>query len=186
MNDDGGQGRIVLAVSGSIAAYKAASVLRGLMAHGHEVRVAMTESAQEFITPTTFRSLSSYPVATRLFIPEEAAELVHINLADWADALAVVPATANVLGKFACGIADEIVSCTWLACDCPKLVAPAMNSRMWANPAVQRNCSLLTDDQNVQFVGPVEGLLAEGRTGTGRLAPVDDIVEAIDALLESN
>lgn len=170
---------VLVAVTGSIAAYKAAPVMRGLMDRGAQVKVAMTEAAQRFVTPTTFRSLTGQPVATRLFIPEEAAELVHINLADWTDALAVVPATANSLGKFAGGIADEIVSCTWMACDCPKLVAPAMNTRMWNNAAVRENCSALADKQDVEFVGPVEGLLAEDRQGMGRLAPVQDIIDAI-------
>jgi phosphopantothenoylcysteine decarboxylase/phosphopantothenate--cysteine ligase len=172
-------GHVLVAVTGSIAAYKAGSVVRGVMERGAEVRVAMTEAAREFISATTFRALTGNPVATRLFVPEDAATLVHVNLADWADALAVVPATANVLGKFACGIADEIVSCTWMACDCPRLVAPAMNTRMWNNPAVRENCSTLAEKQNARFIGPVKGPLAEDRSGMGRLAPVDDIVEGI-------
>ncbi len=175
---------VLVAVTGSIAAYKAAPVARGLMHHGPAVKVIMTEAAREFVSPTTFRSLTGHPVATRLFIPEESADLVHVNLADWCDALAVVPATANSVGKFAHGIADEIVSCTWMACDCPKLVAPAMNTRMWNNPAVQENCSALSEKQDVTFVGPVEGSLAEDRRGMGRLAPVEQIVEAICDLID--
>jgi len=170
---------VLVAVTGSIAAYKAAPVMRGLINRGAQVRAAMTGAAQQFVTPTTFRSLTGHPVATRLFVPEQAAELVHVNLADWADALAVVPVTANSLGKFAHGIADEIVSCTWMACDCPKLVAPAMNTRMWNNVAVRQNCSALAEKQDVEFVGPVEGPLAEDRQGMGRLAPVQDIIDAI-------
>jgi len=176
---------VLVAVTGSIAAYKAASVARGIMNNGPAVKVAMTEAAQQFISPTTFRSLTGHPVATRLFIPEETAELAHVNLADWADALAVVPATANSLGKFAHGIADEIVSCTWMACDCPRLVAPAMNTRMWNNTAVQENCSALTEKQDTTIVGPVEGPLAENRKGMGRLAPVQEIVEAACDLIDN-
>ena len=172
---------ILLAVTGSIAAYKAASVLSGLMARGHAVQVLMTQAAQQFITPTTFRSLSGRPVVTRLFIEEDAAALVHVELAQWAHLLAVVPATANIIGKFACGIADEIVSCTWMACDCPRIIAPAMNDKMWESPAVQRNCALLKEIRGVHFVDPVRGKLASGKVALGRLAPVKDIVDAIDA-----
>jgi len=176
---------ILLAVTGSIAAYKAASILRGLMARGHTVQVVMTEAAQKLVSPTTFRALSGRPVATRLFIEESAAGPVHIELAEWADVLAVAPATANAMGKFACGIADEIVSCTWMACDCPKVVAPAMNDRMWASAAVRRNCDLLRETERVRFVGPIEGRLANGRVGIGRLAPVNEIVETIHSVAES-
>ena len=174
--------RIVLGVSGSVAAYKAASVLRGLTAGGHEVRVVMTEAAQKLVSPATFRALSGRPVATGLWIPEAAAGLVHIELADWADVLAVVPATANIIGKIVCGIADEILSCTWMACDCPKLVAPAMNDRMWNSPAVRRNVADLKALEGVHLIEPVEGRLASGRIGQGHLAAVGEIVEKIDSV----
>ncbi len=171
--------KIILGVSGSIAAYKAASVLRGLTAGGHEVRVVMSEAAQKLVAPATFRALSGRPVATGLWIPESSAALVHVELADWADALAVVPATANIIGKITCGIADEILSCTWMACDCPKVIAPAMNDRMWNSPAVRRNVADLQKLDGVRLIGPVEGRLASGRVGRGHLAPVEDIGEAI-------
>jgi len=170
---------IVLGVSGSIAAYKACSVVRALTAQGHEVQVVMTEAAQRLVGPATFRSLSGRPVVTGLWIPEGQAGLVHIELAEWADALAVVPATANIIGKIACGIADEVLSTTWMACDCPKLVAPAMNDRMWLSPAVQRNVAELSRTPGVHLVGPVEGRLASGRVAVGHLAPVTEIVERI-------
>lgn len=173
---------VLLGITGSIAAYKAASVLRGLTARGHSVRVVMSKGAQEFVTATTFRALSGRPVATDLFIAEAQASLVHVELAEWADALAVVPATANIIGKFAAGIADEVVSCTWMACDCPKLIAPAMNDRMWASPAVQENCEKLKRLEKVYFVGPVEGRLASGKVGVGALAPVEEIVEKIHSV----
>jgi len=178
------QGRnIILAVTGSIAAYKAPSILRGLMYRGHQVRVIMTQSAQKLISPTTFRALSGYPVATSLFIPDEQASLVHIELAEWADLLAIAPATANIIGKVTCGIADEIVSCTWMACDCPKVIAPAMNDIMWLSPAVLRNVAELRKFKDVHIIDPVGGKLASGKVAaTGHLAPVEVIVEKIDAV----
>ena len=181
---------IILGVTGSIAAYKACSILRGLMDRGHAVRVVMTASAQRLVTPTTFRALSGCPVATTMFIEEEQVGLQHIELAEWVGArsepgsagggvFAVAPATANFLGKAANGIADEILSCTWMACDCPKVLAPAMNDRMWNSDALQRNCRYLRQLPGVHFVGPVEGKLASGRMAMGHLAPVAEIVETI-------
>lgn len=172
-------GKVILGVTGSIAAYKAASVVRGLMARGHVVQVVMTPSAQRLITPTTFRSLSGRPVVTEMFVDEGQVGLQHVELAEWANVLAVAPATANFIGKIANGIADEILSCTWLACDCPKVVAPAMNDRMWANDAVQRNCRYLRGLPGVRFVEPVEGKLASGRVGVGHLAPVEQVIKVI-------
>jgi len=172
---------ILLAVTGSIAAYKAPSVLRGLMDRGHTVRVLMSASAQKLICPATFRALSGQPVVTSLFIPEEQASLVHVELSEWADALAIVPATANIIGKITCGIADEVVSCTWMACDCPKLIAPAMNDVMWLSPAVQRNVTELRKLPGVHLIEPVAGRLASGKLArVGCLAPVDLIVQKID------
>ena len=173
---------VILGVTGSIAAYKAASVVRGLLARGDAVQVVMTASACKLVGPATFRALSGRPVATQMFAEDAPASLPHIELAEWADALAVVPATANFLGKIANGIADDILSCTWMACDCPKVLAPAMNDRMWASPAVQRNFECLCALPGVAFVGPVEGRLASGRVGMGHLAAVDDILAAIDAV----
>lgn len=176
-------GNIILGVSGSIAAYKACSVLRGLTAKRHTVRVVMTEAAQHLVGPATFRALSGQPVVTGLWVQEASANLVHIELAEWADVLAIVPATANIIGKAACGIADEILSTTWMACDCPKVIAPAMNDRMWANPAVQENFRKLSALSGVYIIEPVEGRLASGKVAKGHLAPVGDIVEKIDSVV---
>jgi len=176
---------VILGVTGSIAAYKACSILRGLTDRRHAVRVVMTPSAQHLVTPTTFRSLSGRPVVTEMFIEGQAMGLQHIELAEWVDVLAVAPATANFIGKIANGIADEILSCTWMACDCPKVLAPAMNDRMWKSDAVQRNCAYLRELPGVRFVEPVEGKLASGRIGMGHLAPVDQIVEAIHSAPEA-
>jgi phosphopantothenoylcysteine decarboxylase/phosphopantothenate--cysteine ligase len=173
---------ILLGVSGSIAAYKACSVLRGLMSKGHEVRVVMTEAAQRLVTPATFRSLSGQPVVTGLWLPEGEASLVHIELAEWGDVLAIAPATANIIGKVTWGIADEVLSTTWMACDCPKVIAPAMNDRMWLSPAVQRNVTELRKLPRVHIIEPVEGKLASGKIATGHLAPVEQIVEKIDCV----
>ncbi len=182
------QGRnVILGVTGSIAAYKACEVLRGLSRRGHSVRVVMTAAAQQFVTATTFRALSGLPVITCMFVEDDQASLQHIELAEWvagtggsdAGVLALVPATANFIGKAAAGIADDILSCTWMACPCPKVVAPAMNDRMWRSAAVQRNCDWLRRQPEVTFVEPVEGRLASGRVAVGHLAPVEHIVDAI-------
>lgn len=181
---------VILGVTGSIAAYKAASILRGLSARGHEVHVVMTASAQRLVTPTTFRSLSGRPVVTDMFPEERQVGLQHVELAEWVAAgpehgqgvLAVAPATANFIGKIANGIADEILSCSWMACDCPKVLAPAMNDRMWAADPVQRNCRYLRELPGVHFIEPVEGKLVSGRVGMGCLAPVGKIVEVIHSV----
>jgi len=170
---------VILGVTGSIAAYKAAATLRGLMGRGHVVQVVMTPSAQRLVAPTTFRSLSGRPVVTEMFAEDGQVGLQHVELAEWAHVLAVAPATANFIGKVANGIADEILSCTWMACDCPKVLAPAMNDRMWAADAVQRNSRYLRSLPGVHFIEPVEGRLASGRVGMGHLAPVETIVEVI-------
>lgn len=171
---------LVLAVTGSIAAYKAASVVRGLIDRGHTVQVIMTEAARRFVTATTFRALSGRPALYELFPDEGSTRLVHVELGEWADALAIVPATANILGKFAAGIADDLVSCTWMTCDCPRVIAPAMNDRMWDNPATRRNCDMIGARPDVEFVGPVGGKLASGKMArAGRLAPLGDIIEKI-------
>lgn len=174
---------VVLGVSGSIAAYKACSVVRGLIARGHTVQVVMTAAAQRLVTPTTFRALSGRPVVTDLWINESRASLVHIELAEWVDALAIVPASANTIAKVHLGLADDALSCTWMACACAKIVAPAMNDRMWLSPATQRNVAGLRELPDLVIVDPVEGKLASGKIAQGHLAPVDQIVTVIDHTL---
>lgn len=172
---------VLLAVCGGIAAYKACEVLRGLQKAGCDVRVTMTEDAERFVGVTTFEALSGAPVATSLYEYPGSA-IPHIELAEWADAAVVVPATANVMAKMACGIADDCLSTTLLACACPVLVAPGMNVHMWQNPATQANVGTLRE-RGVSFVGPDSGRLACGEVGEGKLAGVDEIVEAALALL---
>ena len=177
----GERGRVLLAVCGGIAAYKACEVLRALQKSGCEVRVTMTEDATRFVGSVTFEALSGAPVATSLYDYPGSA-IPHISLAEWADVAVVVPATANVLAKMACGIADDCLTTTLLACACPVLVAPGMNVHMWQNPATQANVSTLRE-RGVRFVGPDSGRLACGEVGEGKLASVDEVVEAALALL---
>lgn len=172
---------VLLAVCGGIAAYKACEVLRGLQKAGCDVRVTMTQDAERFVGVTTFEALSGAPVATSLYEYPGSA-IPHIDLAEWADAAVVVPATANVMAKMACGIADDCLTTTLLACACPVLVAPGMNVHMWQNPATQANAATLRE-RGVSFVGPDSGRLACGDVGEGKLAGVDEIVEAALALL---
>jgi len=175
---------VVLAVTGGIAAYKSAAIVRELKGEGAEVMVIMTENATKFITPLTLETLSRNPVAVRMFDRENEWDLEHIALADRADILIVAPATANVIGKAAGGIADDLVSTTVLTMmsSVPILMAPAMNTRMWENPVVRRNVRYL-EDAGVRIVGPVEGRLADGRVGLGRMADVKDIIaEAVKLL----
>ncbi|MBQ3283508.1 MAG: bifunctional phosphopantothenoylcysteine decarboxylase/phosphopantothenate--cysteine ligase CoaBC, partial [Atopobiaceae bacterium] len=168
--------RVLLCVTGGIAAYKACEVLRGLQKAGCDVRVAMTESARRFVGEVTFEALSGAPVAFDLFGHAETA-IPHIQLSGWADVTLVCPCTANVMAKVAHGIADDCVSATLLACDVPVLVAPALNTRMWENPATQDNRATL-EVRGVSLVRPDEGRLACGDVGTGKLASVDEIVDA--------
>lgn len=176
--------KALLIVTGGIAAYKACEVLRGLQKAGHEVRVMMTEDATKFVGPATFRALTGHPVVTDLYTDVETA-IPHIKLSEWADLIVVCPATANVMAKMAVGIADDAVSSTLLAAPVPVLLAPAMNVRMWENPATQANLSTLAS-RGVQFVMPTQGRLACGDVGTGKLADVDEIVGAARSLLEGD
>jgi phosphopantothenoylcysteine decarboxylase/phosphopantothenate--cysteine ligase len=175
---------IVLTVTGGIAAYKSAILVRELRALEAEVMVVMTRSAQELITPLTLETLSRNPVATDTFDRENRWDLEHIALADRADLLVVAPATANIIGKAACGIADDLASTSILTMlsTVPVLMAPAMNNRMWENPIVQRNVATLKE-YGVQFAGPAEGKLADGRMGIGRMAEVEEILKAVQKIL---
>ena len=173
--------RVVLAVTGGIAVYKAVEVMRGLQHAGCDVRVTMTADAERFVGTPTFEVLSGHPVADDLYAYPDST-IPHIFLADWADLVVVVPATGNVLAKMAMGIADDCLSTTLLAAHCPVLVAAAMNVHMWRNPATQANVATLRS-RGIRFVMPQTGLLACGDVGEGKLAEVSDIVSAaLDAL----
>lgn len=172
---------VLIAVTGCIAAYKACEVLRGLQKAGCDVRVTMTNEASAFVAPLTFEALSGHAVASDLFLENESP-IAHIEMTDWADLVLVCPCTGNVLSKVACGIADDCVTTTLLAADSPVLIAPAMNVRMWSNAATQANLETLRS-RGVGIVMPVEGHLACGSTGDGKLASVDEIVSAALAQL---
>lgn len=167
--------RIALGVTGCIAAYKSVEVLRGLQKRGASVTVVMTRHATEFVGALTFQSISGLPVITEMFAPTDDPAIKHIQLAQSSDLLLVAPATANTLAKFANGIADDFLSTLYISSTCPVLVAPAMNSEMWAHPATQENVRRLRE-RGVQFVDPEEGYLACKTVGAGRLADPDAIV----------
>lgn len=173
---------VVLGVTGSIAAYKAAELVRLLKAEGLDVWVVMTEAATRFVGELTFRTLSQHPVAVEMF-PEKGEWLPeHISLADRADAMVVAPCTANVIAKMAHGLADDLLSCTALACRAPLLVAPAMNEKMWDSPATVENVELLRS-RGVRVIDVGSGELACGYEGRGRMAAPADIVKTVKTAL---
>ncbi|KRN99020.1 bifunctional phosphopantothenoylcysteine decarboxylase/phosphopantothenate--cysteine ligase CoaBC [Companilactobacillus kimchiensis] len=171
---------IALYVTGGIAAYKALNVVRALIKQEAKVQVIMTAAAQQFVTPLTFATLSQRPVITDNFTPQTATDdfIPHIKLALWTDLAVVLPATANIIGKMANGLADDIASTSLLATKAPKLIFPAMNTDMYQNPAVQKNLTTL-QEMHVQIVEPAIGFLAEGMTGKGRLPELPEILTAI-------
>src|SRR6185503_7392483 len=167
---------IVLGVTGSIAAHRAADLTSLLTKQGWAVHVVMTADAQKFITPLPFKTLSRSPVVTDLYDEEEGWKPAHIRLADEADLLLIAPATANTIAKLAHGLADDALGCIALALN-PKakiLVAPAMNGKMWLHPATQQNVAVLKD-RGAEFIGPEKGMLSCGYEGIGRLWPVDQV-----------
>ena len=173
---------ILLGVTGSIAAFKAAELTGKLVRAGAEVTVIMTESARRFVAPLTFETLVHRPVLTDMWERTSYPEPVHISLAEWADLLIVAPATANFIGKLANGIADDLLSCTAISVETPLLIAPAMNNTMYKHPAVRNNIKLLKK-RGCIMVGPIRGRLASGKIGVGRFAEVDNIVRAVQAAL---
>ena len=170
--------RIVLGVTGGIAAYKAAELVRLLARQGAEVQVAMTEGATHFVTPTTFQALSGRPVYLDQWDARMPNAMAHIDLSRQADCLLVAPATADFLARVAQGMADDLLSTMVLARTCPLLVAPAMNRQMWENPATVRNMARLRED-GVHQIGPAAGEQACGEVGPGRMAEPEEIVEAV-------
>lgn len=178
-----GKKKILVCLMGGIALYKAALVVRGLLKAGFELEIAMTKDAQKFVTPLTFSSLIKKKVHT----DEEwfkSDEVLHIKLADWSDAIIVIPATANILTKMAVGLTDNLVSASILASQATKYVIPAMNQKMLTAPATQRNFQRLKAD-GVQFLSPVKGLLAEGYSGDGRLPEPPEIISWLIDRLET-
>ncbi len=176
--------RIVLGITGSIAAYKACELVRRLKDAGAEVKVVMTENASKFIGENTLLSLSGNKVVTNMFPSDEEWMPDHISLAGWADLILIAPATANILGKAASGIADDVLSTTILCARCKVVFAPAMNSAMYENPIVQENIAKLRR-LGYEFVEPEAGFLACGEEGVGRLADISTILEKLKASLET-
>ena len=172
--------KIVVGVTGGIAAYKACDLVSRLKKRGAQVRVVLTEHACQFVQPLTFETLSGNPAYTDSF--DRKYEIGHVALAKWADLLLIAPATANCMAKMSCGVADDLLSTTCLAVRCPVLLAPAMNSAMWRNPATQANLALLRS-RGVRFVGPEAGHLACGDDDVGRMSEPEQIVEAVEAIL---
>lgn len=173
---------VVLGVTGGIAAYKACELTSRLRKAGAQVYVIMTKNACQFVAPLTFETLSNHPVATDTFARPETWEVEHVALAKRADVFVIAPATANILAKMACGLADDMLSTTVLATRAPVLIAPAMNTGMWDNPATQENVERL-QQRGVHFIGPEGGFLACGDTGAGRMSEPKDIFDAIEKLL---
>ena len=175
--------KIVLGISGSIAAYKAADLSSQLVKLGHKVHVVMTRSATEFITPLTLQTLTRQPVLVSLEDEKHSWKPGHIELADSADLFLIAPASANLIGQLANGLSPDPLTSVYLALPrkTPVFICPAMNGKMWLHPANQRNVALLVAD-GCQFIGPAEGDLACGYEGIGRLAPVAEILEKIAVL----
>lgn len=177
--------KVALGISGGIAAFKAAEVLRGLQRAGCTVRVAMTKRACEFIQPLTFRALSGSHVIVDDYAPDNPDPIAHITFSQTVDLLLVAPATANIIAKFANGVADDFLTSTYLAATSPVLVAPAMNTSMWHHPATQRNLRQLQSD-GVHVIEPDEGEMACGTIGPGRLSDPEKIVSAALDILRSS
>lgn len=178
------QKNIVVGVSGGIAAYKACALTSKLVQKGANVKVIMTENATKFVSPLTFQALSREPVYTDTFEELDPSKIAHIDIADWADLFILAPATANVIGKVANGIADDMLTTTLLATEADVYVAPAMNVHMYQHPAVQKNLQTL-ENYGYKFIEPGEGFLACGYVGKGRLEEPETIVQVIERDLEN-
>ncbi len=172
---------VLVGVTGGIAAYKSAILVRSLKKANAEVRVVMTKAAQEFLTPLTMASLSENQVGLDMFQQPPIHEIRHISWADWSELAILAPATANIIGKAANGIADDLLSSLLLALECPVVFAPAMHRQMWAHPAVQRNIETLRS-YGYHIVEPVAGELASGDMGVGRMSEPDEILQFIQDL----
>lgn len=175
--------KIVLGVSGGIAAYKAIDLASKLTAAGAEVRTVLTESAVNLVSAKSFEAVTGGPAHTSMWEQQEF-RIGHINLADWADVIVIAPATANIIGKFAHGICDDLLSTMLCACWAkPTLFAPAMNDKMWANPAVQENVKF-AEKIGVKMAGPAVGRLACGSEGIGRMSEPLEILEAVEKIAD--
>ena len=175
--------KILLGVSGGIAAYKSAILARRLIDTGASVRVVMTQGALAFMQPLTFQALTGNPVHVDLLDPAAEAAMGHIELARWADYILIAPASANTLARLAHGLADDLLSTLCLATDAPLFLAPAMNRLMWANQATTHNCNILTS-RGISLLGPDEGAQACGETGSGRMLEPEDIRDQLQSAIQ--
>lgn len=175
---------IVVGVTGGIACYKSVEIVNQLKKNGHDVHVIMTQSAQEFVTPLTFQTMSGNQVVTDMFDRVAKWDTKHIELAKLADVFVVVPATANMIGKICHGIADDMLSTTIMAASCPKLIFPAMNTAMYNNPIVKDNLSRL-EQFGYHVYGTAKGVLACGDLGEGKLLPWQEVVQHIEDVLKT-
>lgn len=174
--------KIILCVTGSIAAYKAAILLRGLIKQGADVQVVMTAYAKEFISPLTLSTLSGRPVLSDFFTRNDGHWNSHVDLGLWADLIIVAPATATTIGKMANGICDNLLVTTYLSAKCPVMIAPAMDMDMFQHPSTKRNLELLKSYGNI-IIDPVSGELASGLSGKGRMEEPEIIVDLIVVIL---
>ncbi len=174
--------KIILGISGGIAAYKVPELIRQLLAKNAEVRVVATKNALQFVTPVTLQTLSRNKITSEVFEPVSNFNVEHVSNADWADCMLVAPATANIIGKFANGIADDALSTAFLAFDKPVFIAPAMNDKMYEHPVVQRNIRQL-QAIDIQFIEPAYGELACGTSGKGRMEEPENIVDFLEEAL---
>ena len=177
---------ILLGVSGGIAAYKAVDLASKLTAYKNVVKTVMTENACQLVTPKSFEAVTNSEVFTSMWSRPAQYSIGHVRLVDWADVIIVAPATANIIGKVANGICDDLLSTILCVCWKKKvMLAPAMNNNMWLNPAVQGNVAKIKE-MGFELIGPVEGRLACGTVGSGRMAEPTDIINAIEKLLSDN
>ncbi|WP_078430682.1 bifunctional phosphopantothenoylcysteine decarboxylase/phosphopantothenate--cysteine ligase CoaBC [Alkalihalobacterium alkalinitrilicum] len=176
--------KILLCVTGGVAVFKAAALTSKLSQAGATVKVMMTEAAEKFVTPLTFQTLSRQPVYNDTFDEKDPSGVAHIDLADWPDVVLIAPATANMIGKLANGIADDMISTTLLATTVPVFIAPAMNVHMYAHPAVEKNLQTLSQ-YGFHFIEPEEGFLACGYVGKGRLAEPEQIIQQLNQFFQN-
>jgi phosphopantothenoylcysteine decarboxylase/phosphopantothenate--cysteine ligase len=177
--------KILLGISGGIAAYKCSELIRQLVSEGAEIKVVATKNALQFVTPVTLQAVSHNKIYYEVFEPIGNFSPEHISHADWGDCLLVAPATANIIGKFACGIADDALSTLFFAFDKPVFIAPAMNTKMYEHAIVHRNM-LQLQAIGVQFIEPVYGELACGATGKGRMEEPENIVAFLNDFFDAN
>ncbi|KKQ17806.1 MAG: Phosphopantothenoylcysteine decarboxylase, Phosphopantothenate-cysteine ligase [Berkelbacteria bacterium GW2011_GWA1_36_9] len=178
--------KVLIGVTGGIAAYKTCSLVNMFSKEGADVKVIMTHGATKFVTPLTFQSLTNHPVYLDMWQTYNKEEVEHISLAKWADIVVISPATANIIGKIAHGIADNMLTTVVMALpkETPVLIVPAMNTNMWENPIVQKNVKILSEDKKYKFINPRKGILACRDEGYGKIVDNEVIIEEVQKILK--